>query len=208
MSNAKRGAFLVVLLAGVLYAAYYGVTSAWSDIVLNKVRWNLMQWREGKAPLPQGLEWGETRNALIRALAIAPEDPMIHEDLGYLYGIRAIRANGMPDLQKDLLSQTLDYYRRAASLRPMSPQTWANIALVNHYMETTGTEFWDAFDRSMLYGRNEFSVQKTLAEIGFSRWRELNDARQKALLAMISGAPENSRKSLAAIAARYDRSAQ
>lgn len=206
MSRVGRGAFLVSLLVGGFATAYYGVTSAWSDIVTIKTRWNMTQWKEAKVPLPQAVELGEARNVLSRALAITPENPMIHEDLGYLYGIRAIKARGLPDLQKEMFSQALDFYRRAATLRPMSPQTWANIALANHYLGTTGPEFWDAFDRSLSYGRNEFSVQTTLAEIGFSRWQDLSDARQKALLAMISGAPGSSRKSLAAIAARHDRS--
>ncbi|MCX7177126.1 MAG: hypothetical protein NT159_25045 [Proteobacteria bacterium] len=206
MPGVIRGAFVVALLAGGLHAAYYGLTSAWSDIIVMKARWNLTQWREGKVPLPQAVELGETRNALNRALAIAHENPMIHEDLGYLYGIRAIRAGGLPDLRNEMFSQALDYYRNAATLRPMSPQTWANIALANHYMGTTGPEFWDAFDRSLHYGRNEFSVQKMLAEVGFSRWRELNDVRRKMLLTMIADAPESSRKSLADIAARHGQS--
>lgn len=206
MSSVRRVAFIVALLAGALPSAYYGLTSAWSDLVLLKARWNLGQWREGTAPSPSAVELGETRNALNRALMLTPENPMIHEDLGYLYGIRAMKASGLPDLQNAMLSQTLEYFRRAAVLRPMSPHTWANIALANHYLGTIGPEFWDAFDRSLNYGRNEFPVQKILAEIGFSRWQELNDARRMALLAMISGAPENAQKSLAAIAARYHRS--
>jgi hypothetical protein len=206
VSRARRAAFIVALLAGALPTAYYGLTSAWSDLVLLKARWNLTQWREGTAPLPPAVELGETRNALNRALMLTPDNPMIHEDLGYLYGIWAMKASGVPDLQKAMLSQTLEYSRSAAVLRPMSPHTWANIALANHYLGTVGPEFWDAFDRSLNYGRNEFPVQKILAEIGFSRWQELNDVRQKALLSMIAGAPEDTRKSLAAIAARYHRS--
>jgi len=205
-SSVRRAAFIVALLAGALPTAYYGLTSAWSDLVLHKARWNLTQWREGTAPLPQAVELGETRNSLNRALMLTPDNPMVHEDLGYLYGIRAMKASGLPDLQKEMLSQTLAYFRSAAVLRPMSPHTWANIALANHYLGTVGPEFWEAFDRSLNYGRNEFSVQQILAEIGFSRWPELNDVRQKALLSMIFGAPENARKSLAAIAARYHRS--
>ncbi len=206
LCSLRRAAFIVALLAGALPSAYYGFTSAWSDFSLLKTNWNVMQWQEGKLALPSAVELGKARNALSNALMVTPGNPMIHEDLGYLYGVRATKASGIPELRNAMLSQSLAYFRSAAVLRPMSPHTWANIALANHYLGTVGPEFWDAFDRSLNYGRNEFSVQSTLAEIGFSRWQELSDVRRKALLAMISEAPDNSRKTFAAIAARYHRS--
>ena len=199
----RRAAFIVALFAGVLPAAYYGLTSAWSDFGVLKARWDLERWREGKLPAPTAVDLGLTRNALNRSLMLAPENATILEDLGYVYGIRAAMASRLPDLRNSMLSQSLAFFRSAAVLRPMSPYAWANIALANHYLGTVGPEFWDAFDRSLSYGRKEFPVQKILAEIGFSRWEELDEVRRGALLAMISGAPAASRKSLAAIAARY-----
>ncbi len=197
----------VVLLVGAISAAWMGGCAAWADVLQLQVRYNISQWQAGKIPAPSISAWGEARNALVQALAITPGDPQIHENLGYLYGLRALSSKDIPDLYQALLGQAQVYYRNATRLRPMSPHPWANIALASHYRGDAGPSLWDAFDRAMAYGQREPAVQKNLAEVGFSRWGELTESRRSQLLAMVNQALPHSKSQLLDIARRHGHSA-
>lgn len=204
MSNALLNRALTgLLLLGAISAAWVGGRTAWADMLQLQVRYNISRWQAGTAPLPTIAAWGEARNTLVQALILTPDDPQIHENLGYLYGLRALGSRNIPDLYQAMLGQAQVYYRNAARLRPMSPHPWANIALASHYRGEAGAPLWDAFDRAMAYGQRQPSVQVTLAEVGFARWGELTGPRRSQLLAMVSQALPHSRDPLLQIAKRY-----
>jgi tetratricopeptide (TPR) repeat protein len=191
----------VFLLAG--YSAYFGGRAALADAMTLKVRRDMGQWREGRNLPPDLSLWRESRNTLMAALEYAPDNPQFYEDLAFLYGLRALAARNNPELEREFLSQVLEYYKQAVSLRPMSPHTWANIALAKHYRGDKDSELWSAFDLAMTYGKNEPAVQITLAEIGRARWGELSEARRTALNAAFARAIPSLRKALETVAARY-----
>ena len=206
-SQLVKRVLMGVLLVGAISAAWVGGRAAWADMLQLQVRYNIGRWQAGKAPPPQIAAWGEARNTLVQALAITPDDPQIHENLGYLYGLRALSSKAVPDLYQAMLGQAQVYYRNATRLRPMSPRPWANIALASHYLGDVGAPLWDAFDRAMAYGQREPSVQATLAEVGFARWAELTEPRRSQLLAMVNQALPHSKGQLLEIARRYGHSA-
>jgi len=195
-----------VLLLGAVSAAWVGGRAAWADMLQLQVRYNISRWQAGKAAPPQIAAWGEARNTLVQALVLTPDDPQIHENLGYLYGLRALSSKDIPELYQAMLGQAQAYYRNAARLRPMSPHPWANIALASPYLGDTGASLWDAFDRAMAYGQRQPAVQVTLAELGFARWGELTEPRRSQLLAMVNQALPHSKSPLLDIAKRYGHS--
>ena len=214
--RAARRAVLLVVVAGVAVCALWVAgQAAMADVQLMQVRWQIGQWRNGNAPLPNIVDWGTARNTLSGALATTPDDPQIHESLGYLYAIRAQSAAKLPALFQPLMRQAQDSYRNAARLRPMSGATWANVALASHLLEAASsapaqqqsqqTLLWDAFDRALRYGQREPFVQRTIAEIGFARWAQLSPVRRSQLLAMVAGAWPPDRPILLTIAHAHGR---
>lgn len=206
-SQLIKRALTGVLLLGAISAVWVGGRAAWADMLQLQVRYNIGQWQAGKAPLPPIAMWGEARNTLMQALTLTPDDPQLHENLGYLYGLRALSSKDIPELYQAMLGQAQVYYRNATRLRPMSPHPWANIALASHYRGDAGASLWDAFDRAMAYGQREPSVQVMLAEVGFARWGELTEPRRSQLLAMVNQALPHSKGTLLEIARRYGHSA-
>jgi hypothetical protein len=206
-SHLIKRALIGVVLVGAISAAWVGGRAAWADMLQLQVRYNISQWQAGTVPPPQIAAWGEARNTLVQALILTPDDPQIHENLGYLYALRALSSKAVPELYQAMLRQAQVYYRNAARLRPMSPHPWANIALASHYLGDVGAPLWDAFDRAMAYGQREPSVQATLAEVGFARWGELTEPRRSQLLAMVNQALPHSKGPLLDIAKRYGHAA-
>ncbi|TCS71928.1 hypothetical protein EDC61_10766 [Sulfuritortus calidifontis] len=207
MNRARRHPLAWALLGlGLLVAvvsAYHGGRAALADAFTLKARWQIGQWRDGE-DLPAEIEkWRNARDDLQQALALTPDNPQLYDDLGFLYALRAYRALAVPDLARPLLQQALTYYRQASLRRPMSPHTWANIALARHYLGESGPELWQAFDLAMAYGQNEPAVQTGLAEIGLARWGTLSPERKAALRAAHARALPTLQKQLVAIARRH-----
>jgi tetratricopeptide (TPR) repeat protein len=197
-----RGVLIVLLLALVIPSAYFGLRAAWSDAITLKARSDIDLWqRENKRPNIE--EWRDARDALQRGLRFTPDDPKLYEHLAYLYGLRAMQASRMPELQKPLLEQVSIYYLEALRLRPMSPHTWANIALAGHLLGDRDKVVWMAFDRAMEYGANEPQVQLTLAEIGLSRWGSLDETHRSMIMASFKRAAPALRKQLDKLADQH-----
>lgn len=193
---------VALLMAMVVSAAYFGLRAAWSDAVTLRTRYKIDQWQANRYR-PTLEEWREARDNLLDGLRHSPDDAKLTELLGYLYGVRAEQARRLPDLYLPLLEQASIYYVEALRLRPMSPHTWANIALAGHLMGDRDKVVWMAFDRAMAYGANEPQVQMILAEIGLSRWDGLDDMHRRMLRAAFERAAPALRKRLDALAAQH-----
>lgn len=194
---------LTVVLSLSVVSLYFGVTAAWSDAVTLQARWQISQWQQGKQPHPKLPEWGRVRNDLAAALSWSTGDPQLFENLGYLYGIRAASSRGIPELEHALLIDSIGFYRKATTLRPMSPYAWANLALGLHLQEGAQPTMWPAYDRAYRYGNRESGVQRILAEVGFSRWEEAGSLRQAQLVEMIGGAYPHAKGELIKIAQKH-----
>lgn len=229
---------VVALLAVWACAAALSVVlpAARADLAIIQTRWQIDQWSSGKAPQPGIVAWGKARAAVTHALSITPNDPQLHEHLGYLYASRAQYASRLlPDLAQQYMVQALVSYERAVALRPMDGALWANIAQARHGLLpnpqpmrpsddsttsatptdsaappalTEAEQLWRAFDKAMAYGQREPSVQATLANIGFARWAELAEPRRAALLGMAALARPHSYPEIEKAAQRHGQAAQ
>lgn len=179
--KAESSFFLVLLVLLVLcgsISSYIALKHAFGDLVSLKARSQIERWQRDTRRPPQIREIGQARNALVKAIERVPGDPGLHENLAYLYGLRAAMASRLPELEHAMLDEVLAYYRQANTRRPMAPYAWANIALALHKKDEDPAAMWGALDRALIYGRREGGVQIRVASIVLARWDEAGVERQ------------------------------
>jgi hypothetical protein len=194
------------LLAGTLFSVYYALPAAFTDYRSLKARSDVERMRAGKKLMPSLMEWDHLRSQLVRAAGEESGNAQLLDDIAYLYVFRALSMDDVPelaDLRRSLFSEAVGYYRTAATLRPMFPYDWANLALAKHSAGENDDELWAAFDKALAYGRNESPVQRMLAEIAFANWSTLDPQRAAAITAMVRETPEKLRQPLLDIAEHF-----
>lgn len=197
MSLPKFGPVLAVSVFCVLgaHALYFGGAAAVADVTTLKSRW-LIDHQPGKL----GRDDIQTLSLSFEdARKLTPGNPDVYERLAWL---QLAEANVRGDSGKSVasLERALANYQQAASLRPMSPYTWAKIVECADRLGGRDQEMWKAFDLAMRYGRNERPVQTILASVAYSRESELSAERRKQLGDVFSGAGKLLKKDLLEIA--------
>lgn len=154
-------------------------------------------------------QWGLASQSMEEAIALNPNDAQLLESLALLH-INHLRWHSpAAEEARAALERAHDLLERANQLRPTSGNTWAAQALALYGLDTDPTntqrqqELWHAFDLAMAYGQANSSVQQTLAQIAFARWRELSPNRQAAVRQMAAQATPRQRKRIEAIAASH-----
>lgn len=181
---------------------WHGVLAAKSDADSLRARWLINQWRDNTGPVVNLALWQQAIEELQAAVQLTPDNAQLWDDLGFLFGERAVGL-GTPDadsedyeLQQALLVSALDNYRMATKLRPTFPYAWANLAQVKHLKGETDAELWTAYDKAVRYGRNEPGVQVLLARVAFAQWETLSTVRKKQISDMIEEARPGPRHDL------------
>lgn len=185
---ARRGhflAFLALLLIFGSVSAYTALKHAAGDLASLKARSQIERWQRDARLKPQIRDIGQARNALVKAIERTPDDPGLHENLAYLYGLRALMARSLPELEHAMLDEVLTHSRMAGARRPMAPYAWANIAMALHRKSEDPVAMWAALDRALAYGRREGGVQIRVAGIILARWDEAGIERQTDLHNML-----------------------
>jgi tetratricopeptide (TPR) repeat protein len=208
LARLLQALLLAVLLLACAAALHVIIPAAWGDAMFMRTRWLIGQWTSGEAPQPGIAAWGKAQKQVEYALQVTPDDPNLHESLAWLYASRSqAMENYIPELATEFMQKALVSYQQAATLRPMSAPTWANVALAHHKLATSGTEdltpMWTAFDKALAYGAREPVVQKALAEVGFARFDAMTPERRQAFLAMVGAALTYSLPPIAAQAVRH-----
>ncbi len=167
----------VVVTAGIVVLAQLGwvsLTHGWADLLALQGRVTLLAWDTGAQRLKLNeADWQQAQSRLERALALTPGDAGLTEDLGRLHEIRTQRLPATSPAVPAELKLALDYLRRSLRVRPTSPYTWANIAIVKSRQGALDAEFQQAIARAALLGPWEPDVQLALADIGFRNWKQL-----------------------------------
>jgi len=93
---------------------------------------------------------------------------------------------GQPNYLEDISRflqprQALDFQRQAVRLRPGSPYTWGNIALLKARLPEPDSEFETALRNAALLGPWEPEVQLMIAEASFRHWSALAPGTQDAM---------------------------
>jgi hypothetical protein len=134
-----------------------------------------------RRPSPEELELTDSR--LQEAHALDPRQPNYLEDIARLDELRAQPLEPGDAAAQGYLREALGFQRRAARLRPGSPYTWANVAVLKSRLAETDRELGAALRNAALLGPWEPEVQLTLADIGFRHWNALTPETQAALRA-------------------------
>ncbi|MCY1435209.1 hypothetical protein D9M71_512960 [compost metagenome] len=78
--------------------------------------------------------------------------------------------------------QALQAFRAASEARPTWPNNWAALAYAKVYLLEFDGEFAHALQQAQAFGPTRIEINRTLAEIGFIAWPQLNDEQRHAAL--------------------------
>jgi hypothetical protein len=160
---------IAILIAAVHAAALRGL----ADLAYFPARSTLNAWSKKGIP-PTPAQWVAARDALAEARRLEPDNPLFVEETGRLYEKRVAGADPAQPVARSFLERALGEFRRAARMRPASPFAWTNIALVKFRLGDLNAEFRAAIENAARLGPWEPGVQRTLADIGFAGWRDLD----------------------------------
>lgn len=139
-------------------------------------------------PAPADPAWASGRELLGSAIARDPANPNHYEQLAAWYERAALRLPARDPLARAYLEQSLEHLRTAALLRPGSPYTWSNIALVALRLGATQGEMARAVTHAARLGPWEPEVQLALAEILFAAGEQLPAEARGAAGAVVANA--------------------
>ena len=159
-----------LVLAALVALCALALPRGLADLRAVEARMLFKSW-ETKRRQPAAEEWTLVRSLLQEARDLDPGQPNYPEDIARLYQFRA---------QEDL-RQALALQKQAARLRPGSPYTWSNIALLKARLRETDSEFESALRNAALLGPWEPEVQLALAEAGFRHWNTLGPETRAAM---------------------------
>ena len=164
---------LLLALAAVAVAALRTLWPATvADLNMAPTRAAMMKWREHHRPVALK-EWAAWRADVAQGLAHTPDDSLLHDHLGYLYGAYALQSKASPDLARDFYLQAYTSFSRAASLRPMAPELAQNAGLAARLSQQpqlqARAQGWDC--RAIRYTAPGVALPASLAKVPADRCR-------------------------------------
>ncbi len=182
IARGARGALGALSLAALAALCALALPRGLADLRAFEARVLLKSW-ETRRRQPSAEEWAIARERLREAHELDPGQPNYLEDIARLHEIRALPRKAGDALAQGDLRQALDYQRQAVRMRPGSPYTWANIALLKARLPEPDREFETALRNAALLGPWEPEVQIALADAGFRHWDALAPETRSALRA-------------------------
>lgn len=171
----KVSPFTLVLLAVVVLLLLSSASAMLANIYAYYAKGVEQSWLQERTR-PTAESWTPAAKNLQGSLALAPDHPDYLQSLGRLYSWAGVFTEDTAQLQLGV-----DYYLRAAQLRPYWPYNWSELAFLKAQMRNYDEQFDLAWDRALSLGQWESKVSLTLLKIGAYRWRELSkEQRQKA----------------------------
>ncbi|KOR30128.1 hypothetical protein TI03_00290 [Achromatium sp. WMS1] len=116
------------------------------------------------------------------SLSLYDNDPAALEYTGTLYMDFAVNQNFM--VRITFWRKALALFRKALRIRPVSPYTWGNLALVKLYLWEYDAELTQAFDNISAYGPWTQDIHLLLVKNGLKVWNLLDTPTQNSLDAL------------------------
>ena len=171
-----RSLVALTAIAALGYAAWDAARRGLADWISMRARYEVAAWAE-KGPGLERERWSRAMDALRAAARLLPEDPTLREHLGVGYDLG--QAMFDPARTMNAYAETaLGQFREAARLRPTSPLTWANMALMKYHLGRADAETYRALELAMTLGPWEPNVQLVAAELGLLLWDRLDPSLQ------------------------------
>ena len=191
-ADAPRASFVrvsVALLALTLvYALILAARNGLADVYAEPAK-NFLQDKRDSGDTLTEAEWQVINANLQRALKLQPDNPVTLTELGRLHRIQ---------LEVDTLERAeierhgalaLDYYERAARLRPTWPWGWSSMALVRYELfEDSSDAYHQALIRAARFGPWEGSIQRLIVDLGLDTWEHLSPGARHTVLVTVDRA--------------------
>jgi tetratricopeptide (TPR) repeat protein len=134
-------------------------------------------------------EWQATRTALLQALQLTPDDPVLHVTLAQLYVTQGLAGWRDPSQREAYFSEALEHQQTALRLRPTDGPTWASLA-VSLFVLGRPAEFQAAWLQARYFAPREAPVQRTLIDLAVATWDDATPGmREWALLTWRAAGP-------------------
>ncbi len=146
-------------------------------------------------------EWQAIHANLRQALRLTPDDPVTLTELGRLHRIK-LEQDALDPMEIERHGNlAVDYYERAAKLRPAWPWLWISLAHVRWELyQDSGDAYHQALIHAMHFGPWKGSVQSWVVDLALGTWASLSPDARDAVLGMIDRSLERAPEVLDAIA--------
>ena len=190
---------LVLLALALVYPLILAARNGLADVYSRPAMNFLKDKRDAEVTLTV-TEWQAIHANLRQSLGLSPNDPDTLTELGRLHRIQ---------LESDTLDGTeierhgnlaIDYYERAAKLRPAWPWVWISLAHVRWELyQDSGDAYHQALIHAMHFGPWKGSVQSWVVDLALDTWTSLSPDASDAVLEMIDRSLERAPEVLDAI---------
>lgn len=151
----------------------------------------------GVTSLPPLEDWQVKWSRLLAARDIEPGNPDIAESLGLL------AARRLDDYSR--LQESSAHYLRALELRPISANTWANLAQARYLVNDTSHLFETAIRNAARLGPSNPQVQRIVALYGLAVLDEIGSETRRAVQSMVAAGMRRDPVEMLSIAQRRGR---
>lgn len=189
--------WLIVALAGAILvcASVLASRAARTGGDLFAARQNLRIWPARAVPPLEA--WSSTWERLHAARALEPGNSSTHELMGLL------AARRFDDFAR--LQEATGHYVRSLTLRPISPNTWANLAEARYLVGDTAQLFRVAIENAARLGPSEPQSQRVVAHYGLAAFDEMGPPTKRAIEAMVAAGMRRNPAEMLSIAQRRGR---
>ncbi len=145
-------------------------------------------------------EWQAIHANLRQSLGLSPNDPDILSELGRLHRIQLEQDALDPMAIERHGNLAIDYYERAARLRPAWSWVWISLAHVRWELyQDSDNDYHQALIHAIHFGPWESGVQYWVVDLALDTWESLSPGASHAVLAMIDRSLERAPAVLDAI---------
>ena len=187
--DSSQAPFIRVSLALFVLALVYALTLAGrnglADLYAEPAK-NFLQDKRDTGVALTVTEWQAIHANLRQSLSFAPKDPVTLTELGRLHRIQ-LEQDALDPMEIERLGNlAIDYYERAAKLRPAWPWVWISLAHVRWELyQDSGDAYHQALIHAMHFGPWKRSVQRWVVDLALDTWGFLSPEASHAVLRMI-----------------------
>lgn len=156
----------------------WAITWSYADLAVYFAGDTRRAW-ESESGVAAVAEQDAARVRLERAYRLNPMDADYALALGRIHEAKALRYPVGDDIAQSERARAAEYYRQALALRPGWGFAWASLARAKMHDPDLDDEFYTALDRATIFGPWEPRVQDTVAWIGMTVWRKLEESQRE-----------------------------
>ncbi|QXP90549.1 hypothetical protein [Methylococcus capsulatus] len=188
MSAALRILLCYLLAGGLFFLGWTCLKRAKAGVHEIQVGWLFKAWMAQPDKQPSEAELNRIERVLRGAVALDPDNPVLHEQLCQLYMWQLALARSNPDAEARLSAKATAEARRGVSLRPAWPMAWARLLGLKAAFDVPDDEFRLALRRATTLGPWDFQTSQAVAAAVLPIWEEVSpEDREAAVNAAIRG---------------------